>query len=80
MMWKFSRVLFCMSKAQYISSNSDQSTVEDTATSFEELESNFGANVKKIVEQVTDDKALSKGLFISSTSINCNQKRESLLK
>lgn len=35
-------------------------TVEDTATSFEELESNFGVNVRKIVEQVTDDKSLSK--------------------
>jgi len=35
-------------------------TVEDTATSFEELESNFGTNVRKIVEQVTDDKSLSK--------------------
>ena len=68
-MWKFSRVLFCTSKAQITFHLTDQSTVEDTATSFEEIESNFGANVKKIVEQVTDDKALSKG---SSTHVNSN--------
>src|SRR5688500_7192344 len=36
------------------------STVEDTDTSFEELEKEFGINVKNIVAEVTDDKALSK--------------------
>lgn len=35
-------------------------TVEDTDTSFEELEENFGADVCEIVEYVTDDKTLPK--------------------
>lgn len=35
-------------------------TVEDTETSFDEIEANFGANVRKIVEEVTDDKTLPK--------------------
>jgi len=35
-------------------------TVEDTNTTFEEIELNFGSFVRKIVEQVTDDKKLSK--------------------
>ncbi len=35
-------------------------TVEDTKTTFEELEENFGAEVRQIVENVTDDKKLPK--------------------
>jgi guanosine-3',5'-bis(diphosphate) 3'-pyrophosphohydrolase len=35
-------------------------TVEDTETSFEELEKNFGAEVREIVANVTDDKKLPK--------------------
>ena len=35
-------------------------TVEDTETSFEELEIRFGARVTAIVAEVTDDKALPK--------------------
>lgn len=33
-------------------------TVEDTDTSFEEIEQEFGVNVKNIVMEVTDDKSL----------------------
>lgn len=33
-------------------------TVEDTDTTFEELEENFGVEVKNIVSEVTDDKTL----------------------
>jgi (p)ppGpp synthase/HD superfamily hydrolase len=36
-------------------------TVEDTNTSFQELEETFGAEVRNIVEEVTDDKSLLKG-------------------
>jgi (p)ppGpp synthase/HD superfamily hydrolase len=35
-------------------------TVEDTQTSFEELEHRFGAEVRALVEEVTDDKTLPK--------------------
>jgi len=35
-------------------------TVEDTDTSPEELEAEFGGNVRQLVEQVTDDKDLDK--------------------
>lgn len=35
-------------------------TVEDTKTSFEELEREFGAEVRAVVEYVTDDKQLPK--------------------
>ena len=35
-------------------------TVEDTETTFEELEKNFGAEVREIVANVTDDKKLPK--------------------
>ncbi|MGR9107436.1 MAG: HD domain-containing protein [Gammaproteobacteria bacterium] len=35
-------------------------TIEDTDTTPEELESAFGARVRKIVEEVTDDKSLRK--------------------
>jgi guanosine-3',5'-bis(diphosphate) 3'-pyrophosphohydrolase len=35
-------------------------TVEDTDTTFEEIESNFGRRVREIVEDVTDDKTLPK--------------------
>jgi len=35
-------------------------TVEDTGTRPEELETRFGAEVRKIVEEVTDDKSLPK--------------------
>jgi (p)ppGpp synthase/HD superfamily hydrolase len=35
-------------------------TVEDTETTFEELEATFGANVTNIVREVTDDKLLSR--------------------
>jgi guanosine-3',5'-bis(diphosphate) 3'-pyrophosphohydrolase len=36
------------------------STVEDTGTAPEEIEKEFGANVRAIVAQVTDDKSQSK--------------------
>lgn len=35
-------------------------TVEDTDTTFEEIESVFGTKIRNIVEEVTDDKKLSK--------------------
>ena len=35
-------------------------TVEDTDTSFEEIEDRFGQSVRNIVAEVTDDKSLSK--------------------
>ena len=35
-------------------------TVEDTETSFEEIEEQFGAAVRSVVAEVTDDKALPK--------------------
>lgn len=35
-------------------------TVEDTDTTFDEIEENFGSLVRNIVEEVTDDKNLSK--------------------
>lgn len=35
-------------------------TVEDTDTTFEELESNFGREVAELVKEVTDDKSLPK--------------------
>lgn len=35
-------------------------TVEDTETSFEEIEQQFGSHVRSIVAEVTDDKSLSK--------------------
>lgn len=35
-------------------------TVEDTETTFEELEQHFGAKIRGIVEECSDDKALSK--------------------
>lgn len=35
-------------------------TVEDTDTTFEELEQNFGSEVTDVVRQVTDDKSLPK--------------------
>jgi len=35
-------------------------TVEDTDTSFEEIEIEFGSNISKIVQDVTDDKSLEK--------------------
>ncbi|XP_055612942.1 guanosine-3',5'-bis(diphosphate) 3'-pyrophosphohydrolase MESH1, partial [Uranotaenia lowii] len=35
-------------------------TVEDTETSFDEIEQKFGEKVRKLVEQVTDDKSLPK--------------------
>lgn len=35
-------------------------TVEDTETSFEEIEINFGPEIRSIVEEVTDDKNLPK--------------------
>ncbi len=35
-------------------------TVEDTDTSYEELESVFGLEVKGIVDEVSDDKSLPK--------------------
>uniref|UniRef100_A0A182QXF8 Guanosine-3',5'-bis(diphosphate) 3'-pyrophosphohydrolase MESH1 n=1 Tax=Anopheles farauti TaxID=69004 RepID=A0A182QXF8_9DIPT len=35
-------------------------TVEDTETSFEEIESEFGPTVRSIVQEVTDDKSLPK--------------------
>lgn len=35
-------------------------TVEDTDTTFEEIEQNFGSKVRSIVEEVTDDKSLPK--------------------
>jgi guanosine-3',5'-bis(diphosphate) 3'-pyrophosphohydrolase len=35
-------------------------TVEDTDTTFEEIERLFGAKVRSIVDEVTDDKTLAK--------------------
>jgi len=35
-------------------------TVEDTDTTFQEIEENFGVKIRKIVEEVTDDKNLPK--------------------
>lgn len=35
-------------------------TVEDTETTFEEIEKHFGQKTRKIVEEVTDDKSLPK--------------------
>uniref|UniRef100_A0A1L8DLX6 Guanosine-3',5'-bis(diphosphate) 3'-pyrophosphohydrolase MESH1 n=1 Tax=Nyssomyia neivai TaxID=330878 RepID=A0A1L8DLX6_9DIPT len=35
-------------------------TVEDTETTFDEIEQHFGAHVRKLVEEVTDDKTLPK--------------------
>lgn len=35
-------------------------TVEDTDTTLDEIEDNFGPSVRKIVEEVTDDKSLPK--------------------
>lgn len=35
-------------------------TVEDTETTFEEIEENFGVEIRKIVADVTDDKSLPK--------------------
>lgn len=35
-------------------------TVEDTDTTFDEIEESFGRSVRKIVEEVTDDKSLPK--------------------
>lgn len=35
-------------------------TVEDTDTSFDEIEQHFGLAVRKIVEEVTDDKSMPK--------------------
>lgn len=35
-------------------------TVEDTDTTFEEIEQNFGASVRQIVQECTDDKSLPK--------------------
>lgn len=35
-------------------------TVEDTNTTFDEIEENFGPNIRKIVQEVTDDKTLPK--------------------
>lgn len=35
-------------------------TVEDTITTFDEIEEHFGQSVRKIVEEVTDDKSLPK--------------------
>lgn len=35
-------------------------TVEDTETTFEEIEENFGVEIRKIVAEVTDDKNLPK--------------------
>ena len=36
------------------------STVEDTATTFEEVEREFGKEVADVVREVSDDKSLSK--------------------
>jgi guanosine-3',5'-bis(diphosphate) 3'-pyrophosphohydrolase len=35
-------------------------TVEDTDTSFDEIEAEFGVNVCQLVKEVTDDKSLPK--------------------
>lgn len=37
-------------------------TIEDTKTTPEELEAHFGPTVRKVVEEVTDDKALDKAV------------------
>lgn len=38
-------------------------TVEDTGTSLEEIEKVFGVAVRIVVNEVTDDKSLSKGIL-----------------
>ena len=37
-------------------------TIEDTETTAEELEAQFGRTVRKVVEEVTDDKSLEKAV------------------
>ncbi len=37
-------------------------TIEDTKTTAEELEAHFGRTVRKVVEELTDDKSLDKGV------------------
>lgn len=39
-------------------------TVEDTATTLDEIEKEFGPEVRQIVAEVTDDKKLSRGLYV----------------
>ena len=45
----------CVSQAAFL-----HDTVEDTDTSFDELEQVFGEEVKKVVAECSDDKALPK--------------------
>jgi len=51
-----------MSKFRYSNTLSDwtRSTIEDTATTFEELEREFGLSVANIVKECSDDKSLAK--------------------
>jgi guanosine-3',5'-bis(diphosphate) 3'-pyrophosphohydrolase len=52
---------------------SSLSTVEDTDTTFEELEREFGIKVAAIVREVTDDKSLAKDVrtSLSPSSSTC---------
>ena len=54
-------------------------TIEDTETTGEEIEIHFGAEVRRIVEQVTDDKALPsdvrKRLQIETAASHCVRAR-----
>jgi (p)ppGpp synthase/HD superfamily hydrolase len=38
-------------------------TVEDTDTTLEEIEREFGVDVRNVVNEVTDNKSLSKGMI-----------------
>lgn len=49
-------------------------TVEDTDTTFEEIEKHFGEKVKKIVQEVTDDKSLPKQERKRLQVVNASQK------
>jgi guanosine-3',5'-bis(diphosphate) 3'-pyrophosphohydrolase len=51
-------------------------TVEDTETTPEELEDEFGTVIKKIVMDVTDDKTLMKHERISMYRVDCLSLRD----
>lgn len=49
------------SDAEILAAAALHDTIEDTETEGEELERHFGARVRRLVEEVTDDKSLPKG-------------------
>ncbi len=55
------------------------STVEDTDTTFEEIETNFGTKIRKIVEEVTDDKSLPKGTITREDYTLDERKRQQIV-